>query len=195
MTDKSLILKNKNDIPRFLNANNLLNYGAEIGVFQGEFSNHILNVWLGKKLYLIDSWRFHKEQVDILNYQDKKQIDNLIKTLDNTYKHKDRVAIIKELSLHAAEMFKDEFFDFIFLDASHDYEDVLADLKAWYPKIKPKGIFIGHDFMEGTWLIDINKPILTNFGVKRAVMEFTQSMNLSYTVTDEKHFPTWYIQK
>jgi len=36
----------------------------------------------------------------------------------------------------------------IWIDAAHDYNSVVKDLAAWYPKVKPDGIFSGHDW---TW--------------------------------------------
>jgi hypothetical protein len=32
------------------------------------------------------------------------------------------------------------------LDASHDYESCISDIKSWYPKVKKGGIISGDDF-------------------------------------------------
>lgn len=53
---------------------------------------------------------------------------------------------IKDFSQNAAYKFKNETFDFIFLDAEHSYGCVLNDLNTWYPKLKKTGIFAGHDY-------------------------------------------------
>jgi hypothetical protein len=45
----------------------------------------------------------------------------------------------------AAEEFPDAHFAAVFLDAAHDYASVRADLAAWRTKVKPGGIFAGHD--------------------------------------------------
>lgn len=49
-------------------------------------------------------------------------------------------------SVRAASLFPDRSVDFVFLDAAHDYDNVTADLKAWWPKIKPGGTLAGHDY-------------------------------------------------
>lgn len=36
-------------------------------------------------------------------------------------------------------------FDFVFIDADHTYESLLADLKAWWPLIRVGGAIAGHD--------------------------------------------------
>lgn len=45
-----------------------------------------------------------------------------------------------------AEKFADSQCDLVFLDASHEYEDVRRDIQAWLPKVKPGGMLAGHDY-------------------------------------------------
>lgn len=48
-------------------------------------------------------------------------------------------------STEAAALYPPHSLDFVWLDASHQAPDVLADLMAWWPKVKPTGILAGHD--------------------------------------------------
>lgn len=62
-----------------------------------------------------------------------------------------------------------ELFDFIYLDARHDYDGIKEDMEAWWPLLKVGGLFAGHDFVED----GVNTAGL--FGVQKAVKEFVDA--------------------
>jgi predicted O-methyltransferase YrrM len=61
----------------------------------------------------------------------------------------DIVVPIRSKSARAAGFVKSNL-DFVFIDASHEYEDVKSDIAVWLPKVRPGGIVAGHDF-DGTF--------------------------------------------
>lgn len=98
----------------------------------------------------------HKNDLDIVNHS---LYETFLKNIESV---KDYVEVLKSNSKFLYQNFKDKSIDFLFLDASHEYVDVLNDIQLWYPKVK--GIFAGHDF---TW------P-----GVRMAVEQSLPSFNL-----------------
>ena len=101
--------------------------------------------------------------------------------IENIEPIKDIITPVKMTSLEASETFEDETFDFIFIDAAHDYENVLKDMTAWYPKLKNGGLFSGHDY--GTWA-----------GVTKAVDEWVAANNIQDFIANyEEH--TWSFYK
>lgn len=55
-------------------------------------------------------------------------------------------SLLKMPSVDAAATFADASLDFVFIDASHECEDVKNDIVAWLPKVKSGGILAGHDY-------------------------------------------------
>lgn len=180
------------DIAKYLNANGLTGYGLELGVLRGEFSAKILDEWKGKKLYLVDAWRHIEGNTDINNGDNNVQLNNMAFTMMNTYRFGERATMVREKSLEAASLFPDEFFDFIYIDAAHDYKNVKQDLEAWYPKVKRGGLFCGDDYLDGLIRMGANQSTL--FEVKRAVDEFVRANYLGLHTTGCE-FPQWLCRK
>jgi len=78
------------------------------------------------------------------------------------------VAVQGKSTVRAAEMAESKRrFDLIFLDASHDYDNVKADILAWTPLLTDGGILCGHDYDPPHWM-----------GVKQAVDEFVPKFRI-----------------
>jgi hypothetical protein len=54
--------------------------------------------------------------------------------------------LVRQFSVEAAKAIPDRSLDFVYIDANHRYEYVVADLAAWSPKVKVGGIVSGHDY-------------------------------------------------
>ena len=143
---------------------------AEIGVDEGIFSKEILKISNPKKLFLIDFWEgTYKHQKKYHKVTDK-------------FKKDDRIKIIKDDSVKAADMFKDDFFDFIYIDTSKTYNQTINELYAYKDKIKKDGFICGHDFTDGSW---VN---LTRWRVKEAVRFFCVNEGWRFVyLTQEKN--------
>ena len=49
-------------------------------------------------------------------------------------------------SVSVSKRYADKSLDFVWIDADHSVDGVLADLRAWHPKVKDDGCFAGHDY-------------------------------------------------
>lgn len=49
-------------------------------------------------------------------------------------------------SVAAARAYADDSLDFVFIDADHSYDAVMADITAYFPKLKAGGVIAGHDY-------------------------------------------------
>ena len=178
--------------------NDLKLYGnaVEIGVLRGEFSKELLSKWKGN-LYMIDTWRKMDDYIDGNSRDDSYHLDCMMKSIENTKPYEDRAHILRMRSEEAAKMFPDNYFDYIYIDANHDYNFVKKDLDIWYPKLRVGGLFSGDDYLpeEGNadvWMTDLQGNVIEyagKFGVKQAVDEFAKSKG--YVVKNTTLEPYW----
>lgn len=201
-------MKNRIELIQLFESKNKIGRGIEIGSYEGEYALEILKIW-SKDLYLIDVWRKlnGSEYVDGCNRDD--YLNVLLSCCKNIEKYEERCHMIRSSSANAVNLFADESFDFIYLDANHKYEFVKADMNLWFPKLRKGGVFAGHDFLKMDWYADknfaedgINKHIFFAngnyaglFGVNPAVKEFCLDNNYNFSVTEEEWFASWYFIK
>ena len=121
---------------------------AELGTEKGIFAKQIIERTSPLELHLCDVNFTKFDNNNIISGQSvRKHEKNTIEFLDT---------------------FPKEFFDWIYIDASHAYNDVVNDIKAAKNKLKKGGLLIFNDFAH------IN-PYLARFGVMRAVSEFIKN--------------------
>ena len=45
--------------------------------------------------------------------------------------------------------YDNNYFDIVYIDASHEYEFVIEDINHWIPKVKQGGVICGDDYVQG----------------------------------------------
>ena len=135
------IAKHRTKHPRFLAA--LLGSpksGAEIGVERGTTTQQLLTAFPNLHITAVDPWDIG----GMYRYWPMKENECEFKTRMKLFPN--RVTVLKTDSVSAAGNILDGSLDFVFIDAQHDYETVLEDIKAWSPKVKDGGFVTGHDY-------------------------------------------------
>jgi cephalosporin hydroxylase len=74
-----------------------------------------------------------------------------------------RVMFEKVDSFVAAKNFEDASIDFCFIDANHNYEFVVQDIRAYLPKMKKQSTISGHDFSDPGVRQAVQEVFGTNF--------------------------------
>ena len=131
---------------------------AEVGVADGNFSAAILDRNHPRTLHLIDLWASSFSGSDDLAFK------SVSKRFANEARE-DRVQFHRDYSWDAISKLAPASLDWIYLDAGHDYDDVVKDLEVARHAIKPDGFITGHDYVK--WSSPNGR-----FGVVEAVNEF-----------------------
>lgn len=135
--------------------------GTEVLKAGGEI--HVVDSWMGNPGTGLDSFAAGNDVYSIFE-SNMKEVGIF-----------DIITIHRGYSQDVYKEIPDNYFDLIYIDASHIYEDVKRDIINYYPKLAIGGTFAGHDFEskeydEGC----INQDYVNNkhHGVIKAVLEF-----------------------
>jgi hypothetical protein len=146
--------------------------GAEIGVFEGNFSDRILHVVQPAKLYLIDPWKyqpapeFNSAWYGGAKGESQARMDQRHRSVVDRFRSQIARGVVEVQRGNSRELvaaFADHSFDWIYVDGDHRYEGTLNDLHLAHRKLKPTGLVAGDDYDAVTeWWAD---------GVRRAVRD------------------------
>lgn len=177
------------DFAGLLASRNLYGSAVEVGAHRGDFCSLFYSQWGGKSFYCVDRYVTDK---GIAHWQDHAQLTKKMDLVGKPWK------FIGQESTVAATFFPDGFFDFVYIDAGHNYNSVFKDLRAWWPKLKNGGLFAGHDFFDGSHAehvlnADIQKVKTFTYGVRSAVTEFAKYLAVDVLTTQTKREGiSWY---
>ena len=148
----------------FLDKHNLT-LGVELGVQKGYKFKYLIENKPNLVLHGVDIWsekevRWSGIASENLQFQKDSVNSGFLDDLQEWAKeYQGRVFFHRHFTTYAHRFFNDGELDFIFVDAGHEYEDVKADIQAWYPKIKKGGYMIGHDINQ----VQVRKAVREQF--------------------------------
>lgn len=151
---------------------------AEIGVWKSSFMKRVLrhsDASCVREYWAVDQWAELDARHGRMSKVTSDEWNGLYENACEKMLWFPALRVLRLHSLRAAELFPDEYFDLVFIDGSHFYEDVRDDIEAWGDKVRDGGILCGHDYG--------NRE-----GVKRAVDEKFRSEQL---ITGRDN--TWFI--
>jgi predicted O-methyltransferase YrrM len=121
---------------------------VEIGSWTGRTTRAMADSKIDGMIYAVDTWEGSEENQDFLKDKPKDYLfQEFCKNLSD-HIARERVIPMRVTSLAAAD-FASRMgikFDFVFIDAAHDYESVKEDILAWRPLVRRGGVLAGHDY-------------------------------------------------
>ena len=149
---------------------------AEIGVGSGEKGLVMLTALPRAKFFLVDSYDVNNSTFQFGRiFTEEERAEFIEKAKQKLAVDNDRIEWLIEDSVIAANRFSDEYFDYVYIDAQHEYEAVVRDISAWFPKVKKGGVIGGDDCGEA--------------GVKQAIKDMERKFNLN--VSYGTAYPDW----
>lgn len=97
---------------------------------------------VGESVVTIDL--FDPNRLEYTLYKERWETNNVQTVLDGLKQFSNIIPIIGDTK-KVVPLLKDEFFDFVFIDADHTYQGVKTDTENVYPKLKSTGKIMFHD--------------------------------------------------
>ncbi len=164
--------------------------GAEIGVWKGEGSAHLLREFPEMTLIMVDPFKAYPPESVSQGNMSKKNQEQFHrvagKAIRNTAFAADRrILMVAASHLAATTVVQSGMLDFVFIDGDHLYDWVKKDIQYWSRAVRLGGLVAGHDYggpgdREG------------RYGVKRAVDEWGEKISVKIGIRPRT---VWWYKK
>jgi len=183
---RTAFIARRDQLPEILTSRGLTGRGVEVGVQRARYSEVVLSRSQLAELVLVDPWQaFDDTYRDVANVSQAEHDLVFEEAQQRLARFGSRASFWRMTSLEAAKLISNSSLDFVYLDGRHDYESVMEDLAAWFPKLRQAGVIAGHDYVDGEF--DSG-----DFGVRSAVDEFFAAKGmLVYDTYQERPWSSW----
>jgi len=182
--------------------------GIEVGVQKGILAKKSLDIWKSCTEYvLVDLWGKEEGYMEpgTDTAADKDQNLREARNRMKKWEASQKVKFMVMRSTDAAKQLPEGHFDYIYLDARHDYCAVKEDIESYYPKLRPGGILGGHDYIDAQYAMDRLGKVedwskcedgsIHPEAVRGAVDDFRKQKGGLPVYVSNEDFPSWYVQK
>ena len=122
--------------------------GAEVGVWEGRFSETILEVARPRRLHLIDPWE-HDPRCANTGFGRSRDVDRMPemhRAVVRRFRGDPRVTVHRATSEVALSAMPAASLDWFYIDGNHDAPFVDRDLDLARAKVRPGGVIAGDDY-------------------------------------------------
>ncbi len=159
---------------------------VEVGVDRAEFAQCFMSRFLGERYLGVDPYEPYHEMpwdrtadfnVACMRFERYARFAKLVRDTSANV-----ASVLQTVDVGGAY---NQHYDFVYIDAGHKYDQVIDDMRAWWPIVSEFGIMAGHDFREERG---------DHSEVYSAVMDFAHARSLTVYFTPDNP-QSWYIYK
>lgn len=135
----------------------------EIGSYKGESTSIFASSGIFDEIHCIDPYEGKEEANDMF----QETWESVLNEFTINTRYFSNIILHKDYSHNIVNKFPNQYFDFIYIDANHEYEPVKKDIELYLPKTKH--LIGGHDYQE-SWP-GVLKAVNEIFGTPHSTFE------------------------
>ena len=145
----------------------------EVGCFEGLSSFFVLSEYKSVDATLLDIWDMPNPNSKTLSHN----FNSIEKAFDNNLSGFDFMKIKDDSVVAMRKLFKqNKFFDFIYIDGSHNGEDILSDAIEAFKILKKEGLIFFDDFLQH----DKNRALQSYDGIEKFLNLYSNYLKIEY---------------